>query len=171
MKILFIGFFHQKKFLKKIGRKFIRVRIRIRIRNRIRIRIRTFSKVGSGSGSSQKSSGSATLLTAITIVNWKICLAFLTQELSIILQNNPKKQDKKMFCHINFTHLFFIHFASAILQPTEGPSTDKVFCKCDKWKVPGSSETNLERFANLPLIYEDFMKIWTLLLQVISIWK
>jgi hypothetical protein len=62
MKKLFIAYFHQKKFQKKIGRKFIRVRIRIRNR----IRIRTFSKVGSGSG--QKSSGSATLPVALLIV-------------------------------------------------------------------------------------------------------
>jgi hypothetical protein len=41
MKILFRAHFHQKKnFLKKVGRKFIRVRIRIQ----------TFLKVGSGSG-------------------------------------------------------------------------------------------------------------------------
>jgi hypothetical protein len=35
MKILFRAYFHQKNFLKKVGRKFIRVRIRNRIRSKI----------------------------------------------------------------------------------------------------------------------------------------
>jgi hypothetical protein len=56
MKIPLRACFHQKKFQKKVGRKFIRVRIRIR----------TFSKVGSGSG--QTSSGPATLTVAVHVV-------------------------------------------------------------------------------------------------------
>jgi hypothetical protein len=71
MKILFIAYFHQKEFQKKIVRKFIRVRIRIR----------TFSKVGSGSG--QKSSGSATLL-----------LNAIIGESVMLLQKSPEADSK-----------------------------------------------------------------------------
>jgi hypothetical protein len=67
MKILFITYFHQKKVLEKIGRKFIRVRIWIRIR--------TFSKVGSGSG--QKSSGSATLPIDVKEPGTNLIIRFL----------------------------------------------------------------------------------------------
>jgi hypothetical protein len=135
------------------------------------------------------------------------------------MQNKPKKRDKKIFCHIIFTHLFFIFFACAILgphrrtpklrvrpgnrgftphiyhinwvglvrasgfrsvfrrpamwaqQPTEGPSTDKAFCMCDKWKVPKTKEINLCSSGYLPSIWENFTKIWTILWKVLCIWK
>jgi hypothetical protein len=85
-----------------------------------------------------------------------MCLAFLTQGLSIIMQNKSKKQVKKIFCHINFTHLFFIRFSSAILQPTELPSVDSVMYTRDTWKVLRTIETYLDSSAYLPSICEEF---------------
>jgi hypothetical protein len=55
----------------------------------------------------------------------------------------------------NFTHLFFIHFASAILQPTKEPSAEKVVCIHEKWQVMGTTKTYLKSSEYLLSICEE----------------